>query len=354
MVKLWSTRHNVASIQKRGSTYRARVIRRGYPTQSKTFNTRIEAAKWARSIESQIDQGSFKDMERQSTRIPDETLLFSDAANQYIQTHSIHKKNYRSESGILRLLAKRWELKTAYEVDKHAVVALRNELVRLGRSGDTINHYFSAISKLYQMLADELSLNIGNPIKEIKRMPPSKGRNTRLTGAAEALFLECCGQTHPPCLLNVVKLAIETGMRRGELMNIHWSDVDLEYRRIYLHKTKNGESRQVPLTLKAVAIVNSLKSQEITSERIFTCSLPSLRKGFNKARLKALDQWSEHGKNPFVDLRFHDLRHEALSRLSDAGLNVIELAHISGHKTLSMLKRYTHPSHQAIFYKLDR
>ena len=344
----------MASIQKRGSTYRARVIRRGYPTQSKTFNTRIEATKWARSIEAQIDEGTFNHTKQQSTRILDETPLFSDAANQYIETHSIHKKNYRSESGILKTLAKRWILKTVHEVNKQDVIVLRNELVALGRSGDTINHYFNAISKLYQMLAEELSLDVSNPIRAIKRMPPCKGRNTRLTGMAETIFLECCRQTNPPDLFNIVRLAIETGMRRGELMNVQWLDVDLEYRRIYLHKTKNGESRQVPLTLKAIEIITALKLQESTSDKIFFCSLPSLRKGFHKARIRALGKWTGHGKNPFEDLRFHDLRHEALSRLSDAGLNVIELAHISGHKTLSMLKRYTHPSHQAIFDKLDK
>lgn len=344
----------MASIQKRGSTYRARVIRRGYPTQSKTFNTRIEATKWARGIEAQIDEGSFRDLRRQAPCILDEIVSFPDATNRYIETHSIHKKNFRSESGILKTLAKRWMHKTVVEVNKQEVLALRNELVSLGRSGDTINHYFNAISKLYQMLADELSLDVTNPTTAIKRMPQSKGRNKRLTGEAEVLFFECCAKTHPPQLLNIVKLAIETGMRRGELMNVQWSDVDQQHRRIYLNKTKNGESRQVPLTLKAVEIINNLKAQGIVSEKIFLCSLPSLRKGFHNARKKALSEWSGRGRNPFEDFRFHDLRHEALSRLSDGGLNAIELAHISGHKTLAMLKRYTHPSHQAIFDKLDK
>jgi len=79
-----------------------------------------------------------------------------------------------------------------------------------------------------------------------------------------------------------------------------------------------------------------------------------LRRYFEHAVKQARDAWNCDGKNPFDDLRLHDLRHEALSRLSDAGLNTIELAHISGHKTLGMLSRYTHPSHQAIFSKLDQ
>ena len=79
-----------------------------------------------------------------------------------------------------------------------------------------------------------------------------------------------------------------------------------------------------------------------------------LRGQFNRARAYAKERWIEVGINPFDDLRFHDLRHEALSRLSDLGLNVIELSCISGHKTLGMLKRYTHPSHEAILNKLSK
>jgi integrase len=344
----------MASIQKRGSTYRARVIRRGYPTQSKTFNTRLEAVKWARNIESKIDEGHFESNSMRSKRMLDQSMPFSDAVNRYIETHSIHKKNYRSETGIFKTLIKRWEDKTVFEVNKHAVTLLRDDLVKLGRSGDTINHYFNAISKLYQMLADELSVDIANPIKAIKRMPSNPGRNVRLTGEAEALFISCCQQTKPNDLADLVQFAIETGMRRGELLGIRWSDIDLEHRRIYLHTTKNGESRQVPLTIKAIQIIKNIRQREPQSETLFTCSTPALRKGFHKARQMAKDLWIGIGKNPFSDWKFHDTRHEALSRLSDAGLNAIELAHISGHKTMACLRRYTHPSHEAIFIKLDK
>lgn len=343
----------MASIQKRGLTYRARIIRRGYPSQSKTFGTRLEAVKWARNIEAQIDSGTLFVENAESMRILAEALPFSEAVNRYIESHSVHKKNYRSEASILKILAKRWGSKTIYEINKSEVLGLRNDLINLGRCGDTINHYFNAISKLYQMLTDELSIEIQNPIKLIKRMPASKGRSARLTGKAEEIFIEYCKKSNLKYLAPVVSLAIETGMRQGEIMGIKWSDIDLESRRIYLHKTKNGESRQVPLTLKAVEIINNLKSENTQSDRLFPCSTISIRKGFQRVRLKAKSQWTSLGKNPFDDLRFHDLRHEALSRLSDAGLNVIELSHISGHKTMSMLKRYTHPSHEAIFAKLD-
>jgi len=100
-----------------------------------------------------------------------------------------------------------------------------------------------------------------------------------------------------------------------------------------------------------MAVLESLPKD---SERVFPMGMSALRIQFERLKRHLEQGWYGFGANPFIDLRFHDFRHEALSRLSDAGLNVIELSHISGHKTLAMLKRYTHPSHEAIFFKLDK
>ena len=134
-------------------------------------------------------------------------------------------------------------------------------------------------------------------------------------------------------------------------MGLTWADIDLPNRKAYLHLTKNGEPRQVPLTRKAMDVLEALTKDE---ERVFPMGMDALRSQFGRLKDYLKGQWNSVGANPFDDLRFHDLRHEALSRLSDAGLNVIELSHISGHRTLGMLKRYTHPSHEAIFLKLDK
>jgi Phage integrase family len=106
---------------------------------------------------------------------------------------------------------------------------------------------------------------------------------------------------------------------------------------------------------KYKAIVTTFKTIPKTHpDKVFPVSLCWLRRYFEKTRTQAKNRWAKQGLNPFEDLRYHDLRDEALSRLSDAGLNVIELAHIGGHRVLSMLQIYTHPSHEAIFAKLDR
>lgn len=342
----------MASIQKRGDSFRVRIIRKGYSTLSKTFKTRLEAIKWARKVETEIDQGLIKPNKTLTNRMLDQDLSFGEVAAYYIKNHSIHKRNFKTESGTIRTLIVRWENEKIESIDKSKVFSLRDDLLSKGRSGDTVNHYYNAISKIYQMLQTEWSINIINPIKGIKRLPANPSRTKRINGDIEAALLFACSQSKSKLLKPIVEFALETGMRRGEIMGLKWFDIDLPSRRAFLHITKNGEPRQVPLTLKAAQILNTVKLEN--AEIVFPLRLDALRRYFDKAVSTAKANWNLEGVNPFDDLRFHDCRHEALSRLSDAGLNVIELSHISGHKTLSQLARYTHPSHQAIFAKLDK
>jgi len=167
LVKLWSTRYFVASIQKRGSTYRVRVIRRGYPIQSKTFKTRIEATKWARGIESQIDSGTLQTAEQPSIQLINANTLFKNVADYYIKTHTIHKRNCKSETYIINALIRYWGDISICKIDVPKVLKVRDDLLANQRTGDTINKYFNAISKIFQMVASEWSLAINNPIKNI-------------------------------------------------------------------------------------------------------------------------------------------------------------------------------------------
>ena len=349
LVRIWSGILQMASIQKRNSSFRVRITREGKSTLCATFYSRLEALQWAKQTQAQLRLGLYE--EPLAHRKPNQDVSFEQAATHYMNTHSIHKKIVRSETYRLQILIKRWKGMTLRQIDKQAILSLRDNLLGLGRSGETINHYFNTLSKLFQMVNNEWDLPLPNPIKGIKRMPQSKGRTKRINGAIEKLLLGSCDALSLPLLQSIIQFAIQTGMRRGELMGLCWTDIDLPNRKAYLHDTKNGDPRQVPLTQDAVAILTALSKDE--SGKVFPMSLVTLRIQFERVCVFAKKQYTETGTNPFEDLRFHDLRHEALSRLSDAGLNVIELSHISGHRTLAMLKRYVHCSHPAIFMKLD-
>jgi integrase len=132
----------------------------------------------------------------------------------------------------------------------------------------------------------------------------------------------------------VVILAIETAMRRGEILALRWSDVYLSDSYVRLHDSKNGEARDVPLSTRAVQILRDLSTKPVQiSGRVFPISPEALKKAFTRARERA----------GITNLHFHDLRHEATSRIAERLDNILELSAVTGHKTVQMLRRYYHP-----------
>ena len=138
----------------------------------------------------------------------------------------------------------------------------------------------------------------------------------------------------------LVELALETAMRRGELLSLRWEYVDLTRRVAYLPMTKNGDSRSVPLSTGAVKILQSLPRN--LDGQVFPIEAQTVAAAFMKAVKRA----------GVKDFHFHDLRHTAITNLAGKLSNVIELSAVSGHKTLSMLKRYTHLKAEDLAKKL--
>ena len=338
----------MASITQRNSSYRVRIFRKNDKPISKSFASELEATRWLKKTQAELELGLYKDEVKSHMNTQ---MGFKEAAERYIISHSIHKANYRSETGILRILANRWADERLTTIGKQDIVLLKNDLLTKGRAASTINHYLNALSQLYQIAINEWGLKVMNPITGIKRMSEPQGRIKRLPRDAETFLLDQCYKLNLGYLSDIIAIAIESGMRCGEILSMQWEDVDLVNRRVLLRRTKNGDSRQVPLSFKAVKILEQLQNKK-EDNFVFPYSRWSIRRHFTKA-IKNAEKAYKGSQNPFIDLRFHDLRHEALSRLSDKGLNTIELAHISGHKTLSMLRRYTHPCHTTLLHKMD-
>jgi integrase len=340
----------MASITIRNGSYRARITRQGQSTISKSFKNECDALKWVRQVEVQLELGIYQ--EQTKKRLIKQDISFTEAAGRYISTHVVHKLNHRTEAGILSLISKRWESRKLSSIQKQDVLILKEDLLKSGRAASTVNHYINAISRLFQVAVNEWEFKLNNPTAGIKRMTEPQGRMKRLLPEPEQILLTYSSEASTLPLSSIIVIAIETGMRSAEILSMRWEDVDFSNRRVLLRHTKNGESRSVPLTSRARDKLLNLSSNH-DSELVFPYCRWQVRTQFVKAVNKA--KLTHKGvQNPFNDLRFHDLRHEALSRLSDKGLNVIELAHISGHKTLSMLRRYTHPNHEALLNKIDR
>nr|WP_226832489.1 site-specific integrase [Acidithiobacillus sulfurivorans] len=163
-----------------------------------------------------------------------------------------------------------------------------------------------------------------NPVLSVRKPSPGKARDRRLSPIEEKKLLGEC----TPSLKAIILFALETGMRRGEIRKMLWKDVDLNKCTAQLFDTKNGEDRTIPLSSRAVNVLKSLPRN--INGKVFPGA--DISHTFAAACKRA----------GIEDLRFHDLRHEATSRLFEKNLNPMQVAAITGHKTLQMLKRYTH------------
>jgi integrase len=191
-----------------------------------------------------------------------------------------------------------------------------------------------------------------NPVASVRRPQFRNDRKRRLNPGEDARLLDAATAGRSDWIALLIAFAIETGMRRSELLALKWADVDLDARVALVRNSKNGESREVPLTFRAVQIVVSLQQNQgeygepeaNCGGRLFPFSASAVRSAFERVRIRA----------GAPDLRFHDLRREGVTRLIERGLNLIEASSVSGHRDLRMLKRYVVPSRAAILAKLDR
>ena len=139
----------------------------------------------------------------------------------------------------------------------------------------------------------------------------------------KSALLAACDRGRTPLLRQLVILAIETAMRRGELLGLRWEQVHLAKRIVHIPLTKNGESRDVPLSRRATDTLIALsKDKQPDADLVFPMSGNAVRLAFERLRVRA----------KMSDFHFHDLRHEAISRLFERGLNIAEVSAISGHK----------------------
>jgi len=323
----------MATFRKRTGKWQARVQRSGQSSLAKSFNTKADAVKWARHTESQLDLG---------TLAPKAAMPRLDRiVERYLAEVTPTKKGAAQELNRGRQIA-RTSL-GSMQLDKiTSEVVSKYRDGRLGEvSNNTVRLELAFISVVFEQCAKEWSYKVINPVKQIRIPKPGKPRQRRLRPGEEEALLVACAESSATYLHSLVVLAIETGMRFGELVSITWDNVDFAGRTIYLPDTKNGHPRTVPLSTRALGAILTVP---IGYEgRVFLGKPGSIRAAFGTA-LKRSGVGS--------DLRFHDLRHEAVTRLFEKGLNPIEVGMISGHRSMSMLQRYTHLRPEGLMARL--
>lgn len=337
----------MATITPRGDKWQAKIRRDGYPAKSKTFSKHADAEAWARIQESEMDRGVWRD------RSSAESLTFYKLLEQYIKDVVPHKRGAEVEELRIKALMRDDLAKYKLAALNPVVVSdWRDRRMESGCAGSTVSRELTVVSAVLNWARKELMIQIENPVPLIRR-PPSPASRTRRFEKGEEKKLMKALEDHPaegekkyregtrnPWIKPLVLFAIETAMRRGELLSLRWSNVDLVKRTAFLQKTKNGESRMVPLSSRAVAVLEALPRS--IDGRVFLITADALKKAWVRACERA----------GLEDFHFHDLRHEATSRLAERLPNLIELAAVTGHKDLKMLKRYYHPRAEDLAKKL--
>lgn len=332
----------MASIIKRGDyQFQVSIRRKGYPSQTKTFETRLEAEMWAREAESKMDQGYFRDL-----REVEQTTL-TQALGRYLKSITTTKKGYVAERNrILQLQRHPIALRSLASLRSKDFAEYRDQR-QLEVSNNSVRLELALLSHLFTIAIKEWSLPLEHFLKNIRKPKPGKGRDRRFVGDEEKRLreaihrLEARGAKH--WLAGCIELALETGMRAGEILSIDWSQVNLEAGVIRLSETKNGSARSVPLTDKAVATLRNLHLH-LTGRVIANFYDTS---GLDRAFKRVCDAAG------IENFHFHDLRHEAASRLAPH-MPVQTLAKVMGWKTLQMAMRYYNPSDDELVATIRR
>jgi len=349
----------MASIQRivspltRNVSYRAQVRVEGRAAQSATFPNRKDAQQWAASIETAINEGKYFP-HRKAAR-----TTLADAITRYRSTTLKDLKASATRETHLDYWLERLGGRALSEITPDRIAEERDALAdstftrakprkkddkaaqpkQYKRSGATVNRYLATLSHVFTVASKEWRLIDRNPVRDISKRKESRGRARFLTDEERTALLEACQSSDWKALHALVLLAISTGARRSELVRLKWSDIDMKAGRAIVHETKNGDPRVLPIVGKALEALRELKLHGGgKSEWVFPqpSGFPGPYEHFDAHWYEAL------ASSGIEDFRFHDLRHTCASYLASQGASLLEIADVLGHRTMAMVKRYSH------------
>jgi integrase len=320
----------MATYENRGGTWRVKIRAKGYPAQTKTFNTKIEAQSWAKVIESEMTRGVFV------SRAEAEATTLHEALDRYSREVSPLKKGEKQE--LVRI--KFWQTdnlatRTLASLQPKDFATWRDNRLKTV-SASTVQKDLALISHVFTICNQDWGISIQNPIQNISKPTVNNSRSRRLVDNEEVDLFNALAKSRNKHIKAICELAIETAMRQSEILGIDRSDIKENH--IHLSDTKNGTFRDVPLSSKAKLILEPLLKND---GLIF----PTTQQAVIQAFVRAC------ARSKIKDLKFHDLRHEATSRLAEK-LQMHELMKVTGHKDPKMLARYFHPKIEDLARKL--
>lgn len=348
----------MATVRKNGRNWQAMIRKKGFDHQSKSFPLKRDADAWAKVIESEMVRGTFVDTATANS------TSFAECLDRYEkeQTQAGRRslKQLKSQLNILRR-SDLVKLSLA-NVSRTEIAKFQKERMATGIKTATYIKDHNLLHTIFETIQRSWGIHLpkGNPAKLISK-PKHKdpiSRNRRLEeGEEEKLLSELYKTSYATAI--IVKFALATGMRRGEIMNIRYGDMSGERIKqngqLTIPVTKTDYPRVIPLTNEAHnALLEqahrigetygwNIPQKDFDNMLVFDIKADSVSHAFKKACRKV----------NIENLTFHDLRHEAISRLFEKGLDMMEVSTISGHKSFEMLKKYTHLRPENILQKLN-
>ena len=369
----------MATFRKKGPyQWHAQIRRKGWPQQTRTFNTQAEAKTWATMIEREMDAGVFV------SRNEAEATSFSSALESYAKEVTSKKRSSASELSRIQAMQRHpLARRSLASIRGSDMATYRDMRLEEGLAPSTVRRELALISHVFTIARKEWRMeSLSNPVELVRQPSVDDARERRILSAdvwtRKDGKLVCehldelemiCRHSRSAELPKIVAFAVETAMRRSEITGLLRANVNRDKRVALLPMTKNGSARGVPLSSKAVEILESLAERE--DGRCFKSRPDSITKAFADAVANARNAYTEGlsrhfkqkklsqekidkriGDDPFLtDLRFHDMRHEATSRLAEI-FPLHELTKITGHQDTRMLMRYYHPSTETLAKKL--
>lgn len=315
----------MGTIQKRGDTYRVLIRKAGLPPISKTFPKKAIAQRWMIDTEAKIASGDYKH----------DDALFGDLVRKYLVEIGKIKPFGRSKRALLHTLERNLgdvkltdlttQRLTNYAVNRAvAPSTVMQDMIYIGVVLQTAESMWGAQPRM-----DEYKKAM-TALKKLGVIAESRERDRRVSDEEVQRILAHCTSSLP--MSDLVWFSIHTAMRNGEVFRIRWDDLRHEGRAVIIRERKHPthkRDQEVPMVQEAVEIVSR---QPRVSDRIFPYNGKSVSTAFQRAR----DDAGLH------DIRWHDLRHEGVSRLFERGLDMMTVAVFSGHRDINMLRRYTH------------
>lgn len=354
----------MATIIKRPSgNWKAIIRKAGWPLKAKTFRTKRDAEDWARRTEDEIVRGTY------IVRATADRMTLAVALSRYLVevTPTKRPSSQEAEQRRAAILTKHLGKYSLAALTPEIIAKFRDERLAgadrkdkngkpIPRANNTVRLELALLGHLFTIAIKEWRVGLpSNPVLNIRRPAPGPGRNRRLTAEEEKRLFEAVDNHSNPMLRLIVRIALETGMRASEIATLRRMQVDLKRRIVRLLETKNTLPRTVPLSATATELLREALNHPvhpIDTDLIFFGEPGHDGKRrpyqFNPAWL-AVKQAAG-----LKDVHFHDLRHEAVSRFVEAGFSDQEVSAISGHKSMQMLKRYTHLRAEDLVEKIDR